>query len=325
MSGPVYALADLSAQLCDLRTDRLFIHHPIIAHRGGLVATLTWYLGSIGNLVQIPAPARPAEVEHALIGGVHTSLGGAVTVDRSATSPRAWRFEWPYLTEDQLTYLEAVGQGLVKGPLRLIDPARRNRLPRRIATAGSLHRSASDFVQSVGNAPTWVAVADPPSTVPVRGAISWQRTATTAGSLTPASSADRVPVVVGEQLRASIWVRNATIQAAAAIDAWDSAGSSSRTTGTATTLSASTWTQLTVTYTVAAGRVSASPALVVANGQAASTLHATGWQISLQSEPTTWTLGGGTPVVAASELSQSYSLFDVVRLGWQMTLRESVV
>jgi hypothetical protein len=288
------------------------------------MATLTWYLGPIGNLVQIPAPAKPAEVPHAIPGGVLEALGGAVTVDRTGYAARSWRMEWPYLTEDNLTYLEAVGNGLVKGPLRLLDPMRRNRLPRRIAAAGSLRRSATDFTKTVGNTPTWVAAADPPSTVPVRGAISWQRTATTAGSLTPASSADRVPCIVGEQVRASIWVRNATIQAAAAVDAWDSAGSSSRTTGTATTLSVSTWTQLTVTYTVASGRVSLSPALVVANGQAASTLHATGWQISLSSEPTTWTVGGGTPVVAASELAQNYYLFDVPRLGWQMTLRETL-
>lgn len=288
------------------------------------MATLTWYLGSVGNLVQIPAPAAPADVELTLVGGVQESLGGAVTVDRVAT-PRTWKFEWPYLTEDQATYLELVGHGQVNGPLRLIDPMRRNRLPRRIATGGSLKRSASDFTNSGGSTPTYVAVTDPPATAPVRGAISWQRTATTAGSLATANSADRVPCIVGEQVRASIWVRNATIQAAAAVDAWDSAGVSSRTTGTATTLSVSTWTQLTVTYTVGSGRVSLSPALVVANGQAASTLHATAWQISLASESTTWTLGGGTPVVVASELSQAYNLFDVPRLGWTMTLREAVV
>lgn len=284
----------------------------------------TWYLGSVGNMVAIPDPDGPADIGMELRGGVHQSLTGATTVDRVAV-PRSWPLQWTRLDEDTVTYLELIGHGLVKGPLRLIDPMRRNRLPRRIATGGSLRRSVADFTQTGGSAPTWAAVTGPPATVPVRGAISWQRTTTAAASLTTAAAGDRVPVIVGELIRVSCWVRNATTQAAVALDAWDSAGAAARTTGTATTLSVSTWTQLTVNYTVASGRVSLSPALVVASGQAASTLHATGWQISMQSDPLTWTLGGGTPVVVASELSQGYALLDVPRLTWKMTLRESVV
>lgn len=289
------------------------------------MATLTWYLGSIGNLVAIPAPAAPAEVEHTLTGGVHEALSGAVTVDRSGFSPRAWQFEWPYLVESDLTYLQAVGQGLVRGPLRLIDPMLRNRLPRRIAAAGSMYRTATDFTQTGGSTPTWVALTDPPATVPVRGAISWERTTTAAGILTTANEADRVPAIVGEQLRVSMWARGAAIQASAAVDAYDSAGSATRTTGTATTLHATDWTQISVTYTVGSGRVSAAPLVVVASGQSASTLQVTGWQVSLSSEPTTWALGGGTPTVVAGELAQTYNLFDVPRLGWTMTLREALV
>src|ERR1051326_3589204 len=131
------------------------------------MAPLTWYLGPIGNLVQIPAPAKPAEVPHAIPGGVLEALGGAVTVDRTGYAARSWRMEWPYLTEDNLTYLEAVGNGLVKGPLRLLDPMRRNRLPRRIAAAGSLRRSATDFTKTVGNTPTWGGAAG--SAPPGRG------------------------------------------------------------------------------------------------------------------------------------------------------------
>lgn len=282
----------------------------------------TWYLGPVGGLVAIPAPEEGAEVSPALIGGVHESISGVVTVDRLA-QPRAWQLRWPTLPEDDLTYLEAVGRGLVTGPLRLVDPMRRNRLPVEVASGGSVSRSAEAFTQTGGSTPTWVAVTDPPSAARVRGAVSWQRTTTAAASLTTANDADRVPVNEGDQVRASMWVRNAAIQAAAALDAYDAAGAAARTTGTATTLSVGTWTRLSVTYIVASGRVSTRPVLAVASGQSASTLHATGWQISLASEPDGWAPGGGAPTVIAGELAHTYRLFDIPRHTWSMTLRET--
>lgn len=275
----------------------------------------TWHLGPVGALTEIPAPASNLDVSPELIGGAYRALSGQVTVDRLA-QPRSWAMRWEALTEDQYTYLRLVGLGLIRGPLRLLDPEQRNRLPVEVASGGSYSRTADAFTQTGGEDPTWAAVTDPPTTAPVRGAISWERTTTGAASLTTADDEDRVPVVEGEELRASIWVRGAAIDAAAAIDAWDSADSSTRTTGTAPTLGTTTWTQLTVTYTVPSGRISVSPVLVVASGQAASTLSATGWQISLSSEATTWTTGGGTPtVVAGSELTDTYVLTGLRGVG----------
>lgn len=275
----------------------------------------TWYLGPVGALTEIPAPASGLDASPELIGGAYRSLNGQVTVDRLA-QPRSWPMRWEALTEDQSTYLRLVGLGLIRGPLRLVDPEQRNRLPVEAASGGSYSRTADAFTQTGGSTPTWVAVTDPPTTAPVRGAISWERTTTGAASLTTTNDEDRVPVVEAEELRASIWVRGAAIDAAAAIDAWDSADSATRTTGTAATLSTTTWTQLTVTYTVASGRVSVTPVLVVASGQTASTLSVTGWQISLSSEATTWTVGGGTPtVVAGSELTDTYVLTGLRGVG----------
>jgi hypothetical protein len=285
---------------------------------------IAWYLGPLGAMVSIPLPQAPMDVAPALLGGVHTSLMGVVTVDRLAL-PRSWPMVWPYLTEDELVYLEMVGRGVVPGPLRLIDPMRRNRLAGRVATGGSLSRSAVDFTQTGGSTPTWLAVTDPPATVPVRGVISWQRTTTAAGSLTTANTVDRVPLITGEQVVATVWARGAAIQASAAVDAWNVSNSASRTTGTAATLNATTWTQLSVTYTPVSGRISGSPVLVVASGQAASTLQATGWMISPADQSTAWAPGGGSPTVVAGELAQTYNLFNVPRHTWSMTLRESLV
>lgn len=285
----------------------------------------TWYLGPLGALVVIPNPTDPLDASPVLLGGVHQSLSGMITVDRLA-QPRTWAMEWPYLAEDSLTYLEMVGRGLVTGPLRLIDPMRRNRLPVRVASGGSVSRSAIDFTQTGGSAPTWVPVTDPPVTVPVRGATSWQRTTAGAASLTTANAADRAPLVTGEQVRVSCWARGAAIQAAAAYDTWTTGNVPTRVVGTPATLATTTWTQLATTYTVAAGQVSQSPAINVASGQAASTLQVTGWQISAASEPVTWAIGGGAPTVIAAELTHSYAfLLAGPAHSWTMALREAAV
>lgn len=287
------------------------------------MATATWWLGPVGSLVSIPAPAAPMDLSAPLIGGEFESLDGTVTVDRLAQH-RAYQAEWGYLTEDQLTYLELVGRGLVTGPLRLVDPMRRNRLSVDVATGGSVTRSVAAFTQTGGSTPTWVAITDPPTAARTRGVVSWQRTTTAAGVLTTTLTADRVPLITSEQIRASVWARGAAIQASCGVDAWNAAGSSTRTLGTATTLHATTWTQLTVTLTPATDRVSASVLLNVASGQAAATLQTTGWMLSAATETTTWAPGGGAPtVLATSELAQTYNLFDQPRHTWAMTLRET--
>lgn len=268
----------------------------------------TWYLGPVGSLAEIRAPAKDLEVSPEFVGTVHRSLGGAPTVDRVA-QPRKWPLSWQALTEDQATYLRLVGQGLVPGPLRLLDPELRNRLPVQIASGGSYKRSAAGFTQSGGSDPAYQAFTDPPATVPVRGAVSWTRTGTGAASLTTAAASSRVPLIPSEQVRVSTWARGTAIQVSIGYDAWNAAGTADRTLSGTTTLNVSTWTYLDLTYTPPADRISLSPVLDVASGQAASTTQTTGWQVAPASAPTTWAPGGGAPtVVAGSELTETYLL-----------------
>jgi hypothetical protein len=266
-----------------------------------------WYLGQAGALVLIPPPAVNLAVSTQFVGSVATSLNGTRTLYRAA-QPRQWACQWQALTEDQTTYLRVVGHGLVRGPLRLIDSELRNRLPVRVASGGSYMNSVVDFTQAGGVAATWVAVSDPPAAVPVKGAVSWQRATTAAGSLTAVNADDRVPLVPGEPaVVVSCWARGAAIQAAAAVDAWSTAGVATRTTGTATALAVSAWTLLTMTYTPAGGAAAVSPVVSVASGQAASTLQVTGWQVASSTAPAVWAAGGGAPVVLpGSELTESY-------------------
>lgn len=291
---------------------------PVTSARSG------WYLGPSSALVQIPAPKTDLDVSPILIGGVHRSVGGGVTVSVVA-QPRQWPLQWTALTEDQATYLRLAGLGLLRAPLRLIDGEIRNRLPMRISVGGSYTRTAVDFTQTGGVAPTWVPLADPPASVAVRGAISWQRTTTTSGTLVTANVTDRVPLVPGQQVQVSCWARGAAVNASVGLDQWDVTGAfDTRASGTTTTLAATTWTQLTATVTPVAGAVEGSPIVIVLSGEAASTLQVTGWQLAPASSttPITWAVGGGAPIVApGSALVDTYILTGL--RGFGITLLEA--
>ena len=261
----------------------------------------TWYLGPSGALVAIPAPARGIDSSPGLVGKVSVSLNGTQTLYR-ASQPRTWNCQWNGLTEDQSNYLRLVGHGLVTGPLRLIDGEIRNRLPLRVATGGSYSQSAADFTFSggAGAALAWVPISDPPATVPVRGGLSWQR-GTNVAAVTPTNASDRVPLIPGEQIRVSFWIRGTAISVYSAIDLWDATGTMVLRvqSGFGTTMDPVTWTQLSVTTTPLAAHIEASPVVLVQAGSPASSLQITGFQIAQASASTTWAIGGGAPTVLA--------------------------
>lgn len=284
------------------------------------MADPAYWLGPLGQLVEIPCPAPELDATPELIGAVQMSLNGSVAVDRIAQS-RTWAMQWQALDEDELLYLRAVGFGLVTGPLRLLDPMVRNLLPPQVATGGSYERSTDDFVALDGTTMEWGAITDLPAGVYTRGVVIWSRTTTATASLAAGrDETQRVPLLTGRTIRVSMWARGAAVLARAAYDAWDTAGVSVAAEGSSVALSVGTWTELSTTYTPT-DRVSLSPRLNVPSGEAASNLQTTGWQVAYSDEPATWTLGGGAPVVVASELSHTYLMPGLSSYG--MTLREA--
>lgn len=287
-----------------------------------------FYLGSLGALRLIQAPMDPMEVSPALIGAVHESLTGLVSVDRVA-APRTFQPQWQVLTEDELTYLDAVGHGQVPGPLRLLDPLRRNRLSRQVASGGSLHRSTAGWaVDDEESAIDWAPITDPPTGVWVRGVIAWTIPAVSADDLVVASgrvsAADRVPVLPGETVRLTGYARGTVgTEILLGLDAWTLAGVSAATEDTLTVLDDTDWSALTVTYAVPGDgtRVAASPYLRAPAGQPEADVQITGFQIDEGAGA--WTPGGGAPVVTATELGETYELVD--KHTWTMTLREAAV
>lgn len=268
----------------------------------------TWYLGPSSALVAIPAPAAGITASPDFIGAVATSLNGARTIYRAA-QPRIWQCQWNALTEDQSSYLRMVAHGLVTGPLRLIDGEIRNRLPVRVASAGAYSQSAVDFQSFNSSTPTWAAITDPPTTVPVRGALSWVRLTTSLAWLTTVNDYDRVPLLpTGESLRVSCWARGTAVQVSAELDWWDATGTNvAITTGTPVTLDPVTWTYLDVVGAPIAGQIEVTPTVVVQSGQPASVIQVVGLQVAPSTASTSWAIGGGAPTVIAGAAASSGS------------------
>lgn len=162
---------------------------------------LPFLLGPLGALRALPSPHRgnPPEATATRIGAVHRSLSGRPTIDRLATR-RTWTLVWPFLDPDTYAYLDALHQGMVTGPLWLIEPSRPNRFAPAIASTGSTDRSPAGFT-AVSGAVTWST--QPVTTdIPLAGGITWQATA--AASRMDATPI--VPVLPGETLTFSAHV-----------------------------------------------------------------------------------------------------------------------
>lgn len=179
------------------------------------------FVGPLGALEALPdvVGTQAPTVNVARIGGIHRALAGGLTVDTFARK-RTWTWTYDMLMEKQLAYVEALQWGHIRGPLRLIDPRRYNRLPENIATAGTTTGTASDaFFTDNNSAVYWHALTDMPGDATtlgprrvVHGGTEWQ-------ILTPspvenfmmatdwryADGVWRVPILPGETLEASAW------------------------------------------------------------------------------------------------------------------------
>lgn len=259
-----------------------------------------WRVGPLGSLIALPSPGVRSGIETAdeRIGGISTGLDGTRTRDTLAIK-RRWTMSWPAATSQTRALLRALARP-VWGPLRLIDPHETNRLPADASAGGSESLTADAFTPTTGTA-TWVPITDPPAGLPLRGAIAWTRTSTAAGQLTVAAGQDheRVPLITGQQITLSGYVRGTSGAVTLGYHAWDPAGAAASAQTAAVALDPVAWTQLALPYTPVAGRVSLSGLLDIAAGQAAGTVQTTGWQINLGPAATAWQLGGGCPEIFA--------------------------
>lgn len=177
------------------------------------------FVGPLGRMEPLPdvASSGGTSVSVTRIGGMHRSLGGGMTVDTFARK-RTWTWTYDMLLDKQLAYVEALQWGNVRGPLRLIDPRRYNRLPEEIASCGTTTASSRKFITDNDSVAYWrpshVMPGDLSTLGPrllVTGGLEWQ-------ILTPAAenfviAADRrytdgvyrVPTLPNETVELSAW------------------------------------------------------------------------------------------------------------------------
>ncbi|SES49059.1 hypothetical protein [Actinokineospora terrae] len=266
-----------------------------------------FHLGPLGALRALPSPSLGGgpDATATRLGGVHRSLGGRVTVDQVAVK-RTWSLTWPYLDPDTHAYLDALHLGLVDGPLWLIDGERRNRLAPRVAATGSATRTTAGFSPTAGTL-LWTPTV-PVSPVPLAGGLDWTPPPV-GGSL----AGDPVPLVTGEPVTASAWVR-AGVTTRVRLEFYDTTDtqighvdSPPSTPGTDQRLSVSV-----IASAAAAARVAL---LVEANPSGAHVLT-TAWQLDAAPTTTPWAPGGGAAEVAVDALSAAYP----VPGSWATTL-----
>jgi hypothetical protein len=278
-----------------------------------------WQLGPLGALRSLPAhPVRGIKAPVRRIGGTHRSLSGRTTVD-TLGHKRTWEIGWEYLAEDELAYVQALHHRLVDGPLRLVDPAQRNRASMQVGSGGSYRRDTAGFTASAGTI-TWAAITTPPAALAglVAGGISWAAPATANVTLRgDDTSTTRIPAVTGETYTASVYVRtsSSSITVQATVLPYTAAGvAGTLITGSVSTLTANTWSRLTVTWVAASGGDAVAPGVRVTSA-AAHTLITTGWQVELASTAGLWLPGAGCPVVVLDQAETEYPQSGYHHLG----------
>lgn len=146
------------------------------------------YVGPIGGLVALPDVEAPIDVPLNRYGGGGRTLMGQEWRD-TISRAHSWSWKWENLLARQVAHVDLLANGAVRGPLRLIDPRKANRLPKRVSAGGSLDRSASSFAATIGGLYYRDLMTVPPSiaTLPasrgLRGCIEWQRPQGGAGTL----------------------------------------------------------------------------------------------------------------------------------------------
>lgn len=87
----------------------------------------TWYLGPPGDLRALFCPERDIDISELRFGGLHQSLGGARTMDVTGVKQQ-YSFNWQYMESAEYKWIRALHTRLIRGPHRLIDPLKVNRL-----------------------------------------------------------------------------------------------------------------------------------------------------------------------------------------------------
>jgi hypothetical protein len=257
-----------------------------------------FYLGPLGLMQALPRlpSGNSPEFSIAAPGAVHTSLSGAMTVDRTGRFRRGWSFSFDNLKEDEELLLQAAMRRSANAPLRLYDPRKRNSLPEDVSTGGSSTLSTVAFTDVGAATPAFLA-GDVPALFSgvLSGGINWP-TVTNAQQLW--GTFEKHPILTGSTYRFSAYLKGSTTFKFGARP-FNLAGVEQATVldGTNTGTATGSWQRFSWAYTPAAGIASAYFGI---QATGSGNLQTTGWMV--QTDETSllaWAFGYGCPEVAA--------------------------
>jgi len=272
-------------------------------------AAKTWYLGWLGDMRALPVPETGFDLSEERYGGVHQALNGARTMDTTGFRQQ-FKFDFKYLSDDELQWLRSLYLGNVTEPLYLINPLRKNLLSAQAST-GTWHATLDNGLQNLNSVITYDFVNDYPTGLPISGTRSPRllSLASAPASVVIDGGARFVPVVVGEPITFSIWMRttSGTASVDMSIQTYDKYAASTVGAGATSTKSVTTsWQRFTLTHTPSvAGAVGAKFSLVLNTLTTYNVLLAAP-QAEYGNAATTFSIGGGmTKVLIESIDSES--------------------
>lgn len=265
----------------------------------------TWYLGPLGDLRAIVCPDRDIRVDDIRLGGVHQALSGARTVDITGFR-QEFGFKFSYLNEEEYRWLEALHTRTVRGPFRLINPLKKNRLSSS-ATAMRVVRTLDIGIYTLS--PYGVSSAFPSAlTIPAqtRSFSGWTGNATF-----NFDNGRTIPVRTGETLTGSVYVQHnpAALAGCTLRLSWFDRNNGALTTDTQSFTAPTTFGRFTITRAAPANAAGAVFSIVTPAYVATSTLLISAPQVEAAATATAFEPGGGSATVSVDQLTTTSPIF----------------
>lgn len=255
----------------------------------------TWYLGPAGDLRALTAIDTGATISQIRYGGVHQGLSGARTVDVTGLAAD-YDLSWKFLDEDEYSWLELLHTRHIAGPLRMLNPLKRNRLS---ARASRLVPATTAGLGAMTTAP-YTKTRDWPAAVAVPGQ-SLSLSGWPQSNQSVRFDANLPTTVLNlETITGSVYVRSlAAHSGSIALEFYDYAGNFLSSTSEVAEFDV-VWDRYTITRQVPS--LTCSVVLRVNLATANTFVRIAAPQLEAGSSVTTWEPGGGAPVVVIDQM-----------------------
>ncbi len=255
-----------------------------------------WLLGPSGDLRPLVCPERDITITPVRYGGIRQGLSGARTVDVTGHRDE-YSFKWSYLDLEEFKWLEAMNSRLVRGPFRMINPLKKNRLTPEssMGKVGGGTAQGLELINGIGS-----REYSYPANLLGNESTKWTNRSS-GSAIIRHDKVKRTTVFPGETITASIWLKSTlNVNMTMVFDWYDRIATLSSST-TAVAAMTNTWTRFSITRTVPAGAHSAVFACYFTN--TTSNVNFTAAQVESGAVATDWELGGGAPIVLMDQLT----------------------